>query len=142
MFPMTITLNNAAQLNAVLAAIGHDASAAQTTAAPKAEAPKDKATTAKKQEAPANTQPTAEAAVADAQKSKADDSAKSAKEEAKTESAPTYEDAKKVVLALSAKKGRTALEALLKDFGATKLPDVKPEQYGELIAAANAQLEG
>lgn len=139
MFPMTITISNNNQLQAVLAAMA-EPTAEQTSVSVKKEAPKDKATNAKKQEVAATTQPTAEAAVADVQSEKADNSEQS--EKAEGESPATYEDAKKVVLALSAKKGRTALEALLKDFGATKLPDVKPEQYGELIAAANAQLEG
>lgn len=136
MFPMTITISNNNQLQAVLAAMAEPA-AEQTSVSVKKEAPKDKATNAKKQEVAATTQPTAEAAVADAQSKKVDDSAKS-----EGDTSATYEDASKAIIALSKAKGRDAAVAVLEKFEAANLKAVKPEDYAAVITAANKALEG
>lgn len=56
--------------------------------------------------------------------------------------APTYQDAAGAITKLSRTKGRDAAVALLTKFGAAKLPDVKPEQFAEVIQAATAAMEG
>lgn len=139
MFPMTITISNNNQLQAVLAAMAEPA-AEQTSVSVKKEAPKDKATNAKKQEVAATTQPTAEAAVADVQSEKADNSEQS--EKAEGENPSTYEDASKAIIALSKAKGRDAAVAVLEKFEAANLKEVKPEDYAAVIAAANKALGG
>lgn len=139
MFPMTITISNNNQLQAVLAAMAEPA-AEQTSVSVKKEAPKDKATNAKKQEVAATTQPTAEAAVADVQSEKADNSEQS--EKAEGESPATYEDASKAIIALSKAKGRDAAVAVLEKFEAANLKAVKPEDYAAVITAANKALGG
>ena len=50
--------------------------------------------------------------------------------------APTYQDAAAAITKLSRTKGRDAAVAVLASFGAAKLPDVKPEQFAAIIAAA------
>lgn len=139
MFPMTITISNNNQLQAVLAAMAEPA-AEQTSVSVKKEAPKDKATNAKKQEVAATTQPTAEAAVADVQSEKAENSEQS--EKAEGESPATYEDASKAIIALSKAKGRDAAVAVLEKFEAPNLKAVKPEDYAAVITAAKKALEG
>lgn len=47
----------------------------------------------------------------------------------------TYDDVKAPFLALVKNKGREAGVALLKKFGAEKLPDVKPEQFQAVLDA-------
>jgi len=140
MFPVTVTISNNAQLQAVLAALSFIQPSEQSTTAAKTEAPKDKATTAKKPEVAATTQPTAEAAVADVQSEKADNSEQS--EKAEGESPATYEDASKAIIALSKAKGRDAAVAVLEKFEAANLKAVKPEDYAAVIVAATKALEG
>jgi hypothetical protein len=55
--------------------------------------------------------------------------------------APTYQDAASIITKLAKSRGRDAAVAVLTKFGAAKLPDVKPEQFAAVIAAANAALE-
>ena len=50
--------------------------------------------------------------------------------------APTYQDAANAINAVAKAKGRAAAVAVLAAFGAAKLPDVKPEQFADVIAAA------
>ena len=47
----------------------------------------------------------------------------------------TYEQAAKAVTELAKAKGRDAAVEVLGQFGAKKLPDVKPEHYADLMAA-------
>jgi hypothetical protein len=54
-----------------------------------------------------------------------------------TAGTPSYQDAAQAVTKLSRIKGRDAAVALLAQFGAGKLPEVKPEQFAEVITAAN-----
>lgn len=51
----------------------------------------------------------------------------------------TYQDAATAITQLSKVKGRDAAVALLKKFGASKLPEVKPEDFNAIVAEANAQ---
>ena len=163
MFPMTVTISNPAQLNAVMAAlnvagiespkaapcVGHAVETAKEEA-------KGKATTTKK-EAAAKTEvkeePKAEAqAAATSETVQATETAEQ-KPEALTQmtaaeaekalhghannppDAPTYQATADAVTKLARTKGRDAAVAVLSEFGAAKLPDVKPEQFAAVIAA-------
>lgn len=90
-----------------------------------AEAPQASAPT-KEPEAPAKPEPAAPAA----------SQATSAPAPAASAPAPSYEDVKHAIVKLSGSKGRDAVVTLLKDFGAGKGPDLKPEQFGDFIAKA------
>lgn len=61
---------------------------------------------------------------------------------AATGAAATYEDAKAAVLALGKAKGRDTTLEVLSRFGASKLPDVKPEAFADLIELANHVING
>ena len=52
----------------------------------------------------------------------------------------TYEDARAAVLKISKEKGRDAAVAVLSTFGAQKLPDLQPENYGALVAKVDEAL--
>lgn len=52
----------------------------------------------------------------------------------------TYQDAAAAITQLSKAKGRDAAVALLKKFGASKLPEVKPEDFAAIVADATAQV--
>lgn len=123
MFPMTITINNREQLDAVLAALG----VIPSTAAPAPEKTVDKAPPAKK----SKPEPVAEVAATQelpaAPVVVADDAQQA-----------TYQDAAAAITKLSRLKGRDTAVALLGEFGASKLPDVKPEQFADIIGKANA----
>lgn len=54
--------------------------------------------------------------------------------------APTMEDARPLAIELGQKKGRDALTGLLTKFGASKLPEVPPHQYGAFIEQARQLL--
>lgn len=162
MFPMTVTISNPAQLNAVMAAlnvagiespktspcVGH---AAETV---KEEA-KGKATSTKKEAAKTEVkdEPKAEAQAAAATETVQATETTEQKPEAFTQmtaaeaekalhghannpaDAPTYQDTADAVTKLARTKGRDAAVAVLSGFGAAKLPDVKPEQFAAVIAA-------
>ena len=165
MFPMTVTISNPAQLNAVMAAlnvagiespktspcVGHAVETAKEEA-------KGKATTTKKEAAKteAKEEPKAEAqAAATSETAQATETAQAAeqKPEALTQmtaaeaekalhghannppDAPTFQDTADAVTKLARPKGRDAAVAVLSKFGAGKLPDVKPEQFAAVIAA-------
>ena len=51
----------------------------------------------------------------------------------------TYQDAATAITQLSKVKGRDAAVALLKKFGASKLPEVKPEDFNAIVTEANVQ---
>lgn len=57
-------------------------------------------------------------------------------------SAPTYEDVKAKVLALSKDKGREPTVQLLQRHGVEKAPDLKPEQFAAFIADVDAIMAG
>jgi|SRR5580765_1196681 len=54
---------------------------------------------------------------------------------------PTYDDVKKIILAISG-KSRNKVIALLARYGAAKGPDLKPEQYALFVVEGNAVLAG
>jgi len=94
----------------------------------------------------ARTQPTAKEAADAAPGKTADASSQSAKP-AETEQQGstaateiTYQDAANAVTKLSRAKGRDAAVAVLKQFDAANLKEVKPEQFAEVIAAVNEVL--
>lgn len=143
MFPMTVTISNPAQLNAVMAALnvagiespktspcaGH-AAKTEVKDEPKAEAQAAaatetvQATETTEQKPEALTQMTA----AEAEKALHGHANNPA-------DAPTYQDTADAVTKLARTKGRDAAVAVLNEFGAAKLPDVKPEQFAAIIAA-------
>jgi len=63
--------------------------------------------------------------------------AATAKPESSTEPV-TYEDVKKAILAFQQANGREATLATLKEFGAAKGTDLKPEQFAEALAKFTA----
>lgn len=160
MFPMTVTVSNPTQLNAVMAALGF---AGATQASPctghavesaKEEA-KGKATSTKKEAAKTEVkdEPKAEAQAAAATETTQATETAEQKPEALTQmtaaeaekalhghannpaDAPTYQATADAVKKLARTKGRDAAVAVLNEFGAAKLPDVKPEQFAAIIAA-------
>lgn len=143
MFPMTVTIHNPAQLNAVLAAMGSDLPESVTrpvttpeqTLVDKAEAkvtvkkdvPADPKPTPAKTDKPAASQPTAEADKADAPESKPETSA-----------ALDYTNDVKPVVINAIKKGkRTEVTKLLADMGTDHAEKLKPEQWPAFIAKVN-----
>jgi len=136
MFPMTVTISNPAQLNAVMMAlnvggiespkttpcVGH---AVETAKAETKAKPEKAAATEAEQKPETLVQMTGNEAV-QALHGHANRPA----------DAPTYQDAAAAITKLSKTKGRDAAVAVLTAFGAAKLPDVKPEQFADIIAAA------
>lgn len=164
MFPMTITISNHHQLNAVLAALGGEMPTAATADVrqPKDAATTEKveakkptkaqaSTTAKTQEAPAPTQPTAEAAGDAAPESKGanSDAAQGGNDAAQDEqpwnaqdykNLPEYQAVAKAVVEVAKVKGREAAAALLeKTAGVKSLPESLPSQGAAIIAAFQAE---
>lgn len=156
MFPVTVTLHNATQLQAVLAALNSgDAPALPTPAAPvKQEAATEKkpkpqaSTSAKTPETPAPTSPTAGAAVDAAPELKGDNSApeQGGNDEAAWNAqegykdTPEYQAVASAVVAVAKVKGREAAAALLeKSAGVKALPESKPSQAAAIIAAFQAE---
>lgn len=62
---------------------------------------------------------------------------------ASTDAAPalTYQDAATAVTNLAKAKGRDTAVAVLGKFGAAKLPDVKPEQFADVVKACKEAAE-
>lgn len=153
MFPMTITVHNASQLNAVLQAMQPDlqatdfaspivgaayeeaqakveANKAQSVGKPKAE----KTAAAKEDGTCCPTSPTVAAAATPA----ADAHAKKDEPSASAGEVVTYDQVKAAILDVSKVKGREGALKLLAQFGAEKGPDLQktPEKFGDFIAAA------
>ncbi len=55
--------------------------------------------------------------------------------------APSYKEASEAIVALSKGKGRDAAVAVLNKFGVSKLPDLDPSRFADIIDAAKAALE-
>lgn len=165
MFPVTITLHNPAQLNAVLAAMGGvkavETLESKLQAAVAAQTDTKKAKTDPKPDAAPDTAPTPTASASSESSStestpvaSADNAQPAA--DAPTGAAPdtgttaqsaeaqgaTYEDAKRAVLEVSKTRGRGAAVEMLQRFGVTKLPDLLPEHFGALVDHANEILTG
>lgn len=128
MFPITITLRNVDQLNAVMASLsaldnGNNlpapiigkAEPAQPIVKTDAPEPKPEALT----------QMSAAEAV-----EKLDNVASKP-------AAPTYEETGNAVTKLVRTKGRDVALAVLKEFGISKLPEAKPEQYAAIFEECN-----
>ena len=129
MFPVTITLQNAAQLNAVMAALSTDR-AEKVEAPAKKSAPAATTTAAASNPTPA-AQP-ASAPTTDAPTTSSSEPEKSAAP------AVTFDALKKAFLGLSTKPdGRSKCEGVLKPHGLGKLSEAKEEQYAALLDAIN-----
>ncbi len=126
MFPMTVTISNPAQLNAVMAALN-----VAGIESPKTSPCAGHAVETAKEEAKGKTTSTKTEA-----KTEAKDEPKALHGHAnRPADAPTYQATADAVTKLARTKGRDAAVAVLKEFGAAKLPDVKPEQFAAIIAA-------
>lgn len=157
MFPVTITVTNQAELNAIMAALtlgssepstgrgpAHAAPQAPTEKKPKAQA----ATSAKTPDAPADTQPTASAPVAAAPESEAanSDAAQGGNSEEGAwntqdgyKDSADYQAVAKAVVDLARSKGREPAAALLEQVAGVKsLPESKPSQAQAIIEAFKA----
>ncbi|WP_103035675.1 hypothetical protein [Castellaniella caeni] len=133
MFPMTITVNDKTQLNAILAALSLDNPAAATT---KPETTTKKSTSAQTTEKPAPTQRTAEAGADAAHESKAgnSDAAQSGNSE-QPERAVVADAIKKL-----APKNRDALVEILAKHGGKHLNDITADKWAALLADLNKAL--
>lgn len=111
---------------------GHDAETAKEEGKHKPEKEATaKKTTAAATEAAASTQSTAEAGAGAAQEKKADNSEASDK----AAEVPAYTTVVSAINKLAQGKGRDAAVAVLSKFGVTRGPELKPEQYADVIAS-------
>ena len=123
MFPMTITISNPAQLNAVMAALnvaGIESPKTSPCAGHAVETAKQTAKTEVKDEPKAEAQAAATTETAQA---------------TETADAPTYQATADAVTKLARTKGRDAAVAVLNEFGAAKLPDIQPNDFQKVIDA-------
>lgn len=142
MFPVTITLHDAAQLNAVMHALGAPAvEVPKPAAAPKAASGK---ATAKADAAPTKTAdgpaPTAESAAAPAPAStaattdpKPASAAAAPAPTTATAASPSYEPVGKAITTYAATHGRDAALAKLAELGVKSGKELKPEQYAAAL---------
>lgn len=142
MFPMTVTISNPAQLNAVMAAlnvagiespktspcVGHAVETAKEEAKGKATTSETAQATETAQAAEQKPEALTQMTAAEAEKALHGHANNPA-------DAPTYQATADAVTKLARTKGRDAAVAVLNEFGAAKLPDVKPEQFAAIIAA-------
>lgn len=138
MFPVTVTVTNPAQLNAVMAALGIDTNVTLPAAAPTPAPEKAKAEPAKKTPAAAPTEPAA------ATQATAPEAAAPEQKAESSEPAPacTYDDAAKAIQGLAKTKGRDAAVAVLAAFGVAKLPELTDtSKFGAVVEACNAALK-
>lgn len=159
MFPLTLTINTAAELNAVMAALGVKPSAqaelpltgvaAQHAAVDETagivEQPAKKPAGAKRATDPAPGPTTAEAAGAAAPEKTVAESAPAAASAASDAPASTaatdvdYPTLQKAVFALAG-KSRTAAAEVVASFNVKTFKDLEPAQWGKALAAVNAKL--
>lgn len=144
MFPVTITVHNKNQLDAILAAMATgaklEAAEQPVPAAAKAKPAADKPKAQEQAESPKD-----EAAPSSAPTPTASDNSASSSTESEAASntkAATYEDAKKAILTLSKEKGRQASVDALARFGAEKLPDLPKDRYADLVALVEEVMAG
>jgi hypothetical protein len=125
MFPMTVTINTMTEFEALMNALGvGKAKTNKEKETPPAAKAADQAPVSANNSAssmPKTSLPPAEAVTA-----------------APVAAGVTYADVAAAITNLSKTKGREAAVAVLARFGATKLPDVKPEDFAALIEAAKA----
>lgn len=144
MFPVTITVHNNDQLNAVLAAMA-TGEALGTAKQPVQTANKPKPTVEKPKVQEKTESPKGEAAQSSEPTQTVSDNSASSSTESEAASdtkAATYEDAKKAILNLSKAQGRQASVDALARFGAEKLPDLAQEEYGNLVSLVDEVLAG
>lgn len=138
MFPMTITVHDKSQLNAILAALSSDSPiTAPATTTAKSETTTKKSTSAQTTEKPAPTQRTAEAGADAAHESKAgnSDAAQSGNSDAQPDRTVVADAIKKL-----APKNRDALVEILAKHGGKHLNDITADKWAALLADLNKAL--
>lgn len=137
MFPITVTLHNPAQLNAVMAILGADPVAAPV-AAPVADKPKATKPKAEPKPQVAEAAEGNDAAASSAPATTAAPAASSTDSEQPAGDAPAIAiaDVNAAIIGLAKAKGRDAAVAVLKEFGVAKAPELKADQYAAVVAAA------
>lgn len=138
MFPITVTVHDAAQLNAIMAALGTTglqpaATAPVATPAPKAE----RVAKPKAEPKPEATEGNAAAASSEPATTAAPAASSTASEQPAADApAISIADVNAAIIGLAKAKGRDAAVAVLKEFGVAKAPELKAEQYPAVVAAA------
>jgi hypothetical protein len=141
MFPMTVTINNLTEFDALMVALGVGK---KKTAAKKVEeqgavtsGATDQVEVSANNTTRSETAPSSAADAAADVKPAAETTAivEAAEQSVEAAAGVTYEQAAKAVTELAKAKGRDAAVAVLDLFGAKKLPDVKPEHYADLMTA-------
>ncbi|BBE09809.1 Putative uncharacterized protein [Mycoavidus cysteinexigens] len=126
MFPITVTISNQAQFNAVMALFQNADNEPVINTSPainaKSKTAPKKETVKKDSSAPANLTTTEVPAILVANK----------------QPTYTYEEAAKVLLEFSKTDGYGTVKAVLRQFGANNLPEIKPENYAAVIEAVMA----
>lgn len=153
MFPMTVTINTAAELNAILAAINPDTafpgtSDSRTIQQVDAEIKQANTKTAKAEQPKEEAKPEPKAEPAKEEKTEAMTQMNAAEA---TEAlnghanrpvdAPTYQDVTAAINAVAKAKGRDAAVAVLAKFGVKRGPELTPEQYADAIVACKEAAE-
>jgi hypothetical protein len=138
MFPITVTVHDAAQLNAIMAALGTSSLQPTAVAAPAPKAEKvEKAAKPKAEPKPEAAEGNAAAASSEPATTAAPAASSTASEQPAADApAPTIADVNAAIIGLAKGKGRDAAVAVLKEFGVAKAPELKPEQYAAVVAAA------
>lgn len=147
MFPMTVTISNPAQLNAVMAALGvagidspkTSPCAAHAAETAKEEAKVEKQAAVQKKVEPQKTEPLP--TEADLGKTAAQ-AVEALAGHANKPTTASYDDVKAFVLKLSKEKGRDIAVQVLARFGVQKAPDLLPEHFGDFVKLAGEVLEG
>lgn len=112
----------------------------QTPTAAQVQAVREEVTQAEKPKAKAEPKPAPEPKPEPAPEAAPEASAPTPAETFPDTPGVTYQDAAAAITKLSRTKGRDAAVALLYRFKASKLPDVQPDQYFEIIEAAKAAM--
>lgn len=112
------------------------AEAAQNTASNSPQTSAAKAAVAAQETAPETAAPSASGAESVTQMTAAEAEKATFGAANRPAAAPTYQDASDAITKLARTKGRDAAIAVLAKFGASKLPEVKPEDFAAVIAAA------
>ena len=95
-------------------------------------------TAAKNPEPPKTVEPTAEPAVE--QEQKAEETPKDAEQKAEIEPQATIEEVRQALTDLRKKYGMDKVKQLLNDCGASKVSELKPEQYAAVIQVVKGAL--
>lgn len=136
MFPMTITVHDKSQLNAILAALSSDSPITEPARTTKQEATEKKSTSAQTTAKPAPTQRTAEAGADAAHESKAGNSDAAQSGSDAQPSRSVVADAIKKL----APKNRDALIEILAKHGGDHLNNIAAEKWADLLVDLNKAL--